>query len=510
MKYLHNRQRGDYGVPLRLFITCWVIFTLHFATNTVREIYPALSLGDDLSFDVSEYVGLHPDIFVLPGRGAYINNNPGASILAAIPYSLVRPAIQFITELVIEARAASAKPPPSYNSVYPMAREFYRQTYSRGLDIKFGLAAGVMQALLMAPLSALSAVVIYKLLFAMTTSSQTALWLALLYAFATPVFYRTAQLNHNMLVGHFALFSFALLWRWNSLPIPVPQHKYFLAGLLAGWTVVLDYSGVIALLGLGFYALLRWMSTPSTKRANWDLVWFALGSGLCVAVLLGYQWHSFGDPLLPAQHYMPETTYSGEGYRGMNWPQLDLLWELAFGIRYGLFISAPLLLLALYPPGWLSKKIRLVGDAEAWFIFALTVGFFLFTAANQFSRMQFNTGVRHVVPVTPFLFLLAAGVLLRLPSTVAIVVGAITLYWSWCLTMYRDVELGYGIFESLLHITFEGLQLPWLTTLHNLGYMAYLSPVPLLLVCTILLWILWGFSGAPKAVRLARTIMRYS
>ena len=69
------------GVALRLFVTCWMLYVLHFATNTVREIYPALSLGDHLSFDVSEYVGFHPDIFEIPGRGAFINNNPGASIV---------------------------------------------------------------------------------------------------------------------------------------------------------------------------------------------------------------------------------------------------------------------------------------------------------------------------------------------------------------------------------------------------------------------------------------------
>jgi len=73
------------SIAIRLFLTCWIIYCLHFATNTVREIYPALSLGDHFSFDVSEYLGLHSDIFELPGKGAFINNNPGASILGALP-----------------------------------------------------------------------------------------------------------------------------------------------------------------------------------------------------------------------------------------------------------------------------------------------------------------------------------------------------------------------------------------------------------------------------------------
>ena len=75
--------------------------------------------------------------------------------------------------------------------------------------MKFGLAAAVMQGLLMEPLSALSAVVMVYILGSLT-SARAALFLSLLYAFATPVFYRTAQLNQNLLVSHFAFFAFAL------------------------------------------------------------------------------------------------------------------------------------------------------------------------------------------------------------------------------------------------------------------------------------------------------------
>src|SRR5690348_9590422 len=92
-------------IAVRLFAACWLVYLLHFATNTVREIYPALSLGDHLSFDVSEYLGFHPDIFEIPGRGAFINNNPGASILGAIPYALTRPVIDRIVELPLRMSA---------------------------------------------------------------------------------------------------------------------------------------------------------------------------------------------------------------------------------------------------------------------------------------------------------------------------------------------------------------------------------------------------------------------
>ena len=77
----------------RLFLTCWILFSAHFATNVVREHYPAFSLAEHGHFRLDEYVdydeeppsALHSDIFVHTDGHAYINNNVGASIVAAIP-----------------------------------------------------------------------------------------------------------------------------------------------------------------------------------------------------------------------------------------------------------------------------------------------------------------------------------------------------------------------------------------------------------------------------------------
>jgi hypothetical protein len=495
-QFMHNAvkfpeySRG--GLALRLFITCWVIYALLFATNTVREIYPALSLGDHLSFDVSEYVGLHPDIFTIPGRGAFINNNPGASILGAVPYTLTRPIIDYVVNRVQQERLAHPGSEPAYNSIYPMAREFFQKAYARGLDVKFGLAAAVMSTLLMAPLSALSVIVIFCVLLALTHKTKQSLFLALLYAFATPVFYRTAQLNQNLLQSHFALFAFVLLWRPWDASINIRKRNWLLAGLLIGFTLVLDYSGIVIILAFSLYAIVRWLSVPKSLRQFSDLLVYGLGVTACVTILLGYQWMAFGNPILPAQHYMPPTTYSGIGYNGMTLPQADLFIELMFGMRYGLFTSAPFLLLALYVPAWFRQDLRLLENRETVFILLFSFAFFLFTSANQFARMQFNSGVRHVVPVTPFLFLIAAGLLLRMKNWFAILFSIVAVYWSWCLAMYRDVEQGFGVFESLIHITTGGPRLPWLTTLQNLGLApAWMTALLVLSIAGVALWIVW-------------------
>jgi hypothetical protein len=481
------------GVAVRLFFTCWLIYGLHFATNTVREIYPALSLGDHFSFDVSEYAGLHSDIFVIPNRGAYINNNPGASIIGAIPYALSRPLIDPIVRNVRSARLRSAQATSSdYKSPYPLAQEFYRKARERGLDVKLGLAAAVIQAFAMAPLSALSVVVMFYILLNLTNSTRKALLLSLLYAFATPIFYRTAQLNQNLLVADCALFAFALLWRpWDSQN-SLRRPNYLLAGLLCGWAVVLDYSGIVVVLVLSIYGLVRRSSLPAEAKSRSDFLFFIGGLAICAALLMGYQWMAFGSPLSPAQRYMPPTKYSGYGYHGMDWPRLDLLWQTAFGSRFGLFTSAPLLILALYIPAWIRKQYRIVGSRETLFIAIFSVSLFLFCAANQYGRLQFNSGVRYIVPVVPFLFLIVSGVLLRMRPVLAVLIGVFTTYWSWCLAMYRDVEQGLGVFEAFRQITLNGLRLPWMTTLKNMGYLADgTSALPLLLFAAVVIWTVW-------------------
>jgi hypothetical protein len=260
--------------------------------------------------------------------------------------------------------------------------------------------------------------------------------------------------------------------------------------------VVLDYSAVVVLIVLSIYACARRNSLSKEAKSPFDLLHFVLGVGLSLSVLMAYQWLCFGSPFLPAQQYMPPVNFTDQGFRGLDWPQLDLLYETAFGIRYGLFTSAPLLLLALYIPGWFRGSIRITGGRETWCIALLCMGYFLFCSANQYGRMQFNTGVRHIVPIIPFLFFIVAGVLLRMPTILATIIGAVTTYWSWCLAMYRDVEQGMGVFNSLIHISLEGFRFPWLKTLENMGYLDSNNFIlPLILFTAAVLWALWNLGS---------------
>lgn len=453
------------SIAIRLFLTCWLIYSLHVATNTVREIYLALAIGDHLSFGVDEYAGLHPDLFDKPGYGWRIGANPGASMLAAIPYALCRPLIDPVVARVNASRKASGAEPPEYNSPWPMAREFFRQSWSRGYDIKFGLAAIVMQWLCMAPLSALAAVLMFLLLHALTGSQRIALGFSLLYAFGTPAFFRTGYLNHNLMLGHFAFAGFVLIWnpqRMSSLGRPT---RWLLAGLAGGAALLFDYSGVVLLLSLFAYGLVK--SGP--RNAVREGLWFIAGSVPPVLLLWFYQWRSFGHPFMPGQHWMPPVEWIEHGYRGFGPPQWDLLKSLAIDYRYGLFTSCPLFLLALAAPLVDRGARRLLPRTEMWFLLGSFLAFLLFASGISYTRLQFNTGIRYMAPMFPFIFLAAAAVLARMPRPWLYGCALAAVGQAWCMAMYRDVERGLGLLDPVARIATGGFQLPVLTVLSRLG-----------------------------------------
>jgi len=506
------------GIALRLFLTCWLIYTLHFATNTAREIYLALALGDHLSFRVDEYANMHPDLFEMPGRGWHMNNNPGASMVAAIPYALARPLIDPIVTEVNRQRAASGlTEPPEYDSSWPMAREFYAEAWRRGYDVKFGLAAFVMQAFCMAPISALGVVVMFLLLRIVFLSDKTAAWMSLLYAFGTPVFFRTGYLNQNMMLGHIAFAGFVAMWNpRNSLQWSM-RRRTFLGGLAGGMALLFDYSGAVLLLGLLGYGLIRQiqdgahgLSGRGIRACLGSGLWYVLGSLAPIGLLWFYQWNSFGDPFLPPQHWMPPVELSQFGYQGLGLPQPELFLMLAFDHRFGVFVSSPLMILAIVCPfvglrtgrGRTRAEQRTAGELlpkrELFFILVLFAAFWLFLSGNNYTWLQFNTGIRYMTSMLPFLFVPAAVVLARLPRFAIGFLALLSITESWSLAMYRDVESSLGLLNPLLYTFIKGFQLPALDTLSRMGtaygdYAAHgVSPLPLFALAGAVLYGLWS------------------
>ena len=170
---------------------------------------------------------------------------------------------------------------------------------------------------------------------------------ALLYGVGTPVLFRAAHLNHNLLVCN-AGFA-ALLLLWDPRNAPVRAGRAAVAGLLAGYTVLCDYSGVVVVAVVALYVWLR--SAGGRPAARWKiLAAYAAGVAPGIVGLTLYQAWAFGDLLRPSQHYMVPTAPTSHGYRGIDWPSPALLAANFFDPRFGLFAYCPALLLALAAP----------------------------------------------------------------------------------------------------------------------------------------------------------------
>ncbi len=487
-------------VAWRLFFTAWVVYVLHFATDIVREHYPALALGDHLTFDLDGYCGLHPDLFETPGRGCHIGNNPGVSMLAAIPYALFRPVIDPIVARVQRARAASGQTePPAFNTPWPNARRFYAEVWRRGYDIKFALAAFVMQAFCMAPSSALGVVLVFFALLATLKNQRLAMWLALLYAFGTPVFFRTGFLNHNLMLGHIAFAGLLAVWNpwgWSRMS---PRTRDFLAGLAGGVTILFDYTGAVIIPTLGAYVVIKRWREEGRSGAIAAGIRYVLGTIPPVLLLWFYQYEAFGNPFLPGQHWMPPVEYIQLGYQGYQFPPVpSLLWMLLFDWRFGLFVTTPVLLLAVVAPFVDRGAERRLPALEMAAMLAMGGIIWLFFGGNNYTRLEYNTGIRYLAPVIPFLFVPAAMVLARLRPLTAYGWALLSLIIAWPLAMYREVERPLGVFDPVVRTFTSGFALPGLSTLSQTSgqygdFFAHgVSPIPLFCVTGAIIYAIWS------------------
>lgn len=483
---------GTGGIGWRLAATVAVVYTLHFATNVVRETYPAVTLGDHFSFQVDEYLGLHPDLFQIEGRGAYINNNPGASIMGAVPYTLARPVIALVFR--VRPGLAEPKPPAIYDDPRPNRTRFMNEARARGVDIKLGLAAASMHVGLMVPLAIIATLVMFRLLSARLADRKVALWLALLYAFGTPIFFRSGFLNQNAILAHCVLFAYVALTGWGRTPTQPTPARFAAAGLFLGLGLLNDYSAGPVVLVFGIWTLvLGWQAdrVRGSLAAGTKLLAGAAGPLL---VLWGYQWAAFGNPFLPAQTYMPSTSLSHDGWHGFVLPQPDLLWNNLFSWQFGLFAFCPLLLLAFAAP-FIDRNRVGPTKQELALLLAAAGALYLFASSVAFARLQWNTGVRYLVPAVPLLFIALVPVLLAMPRWLVAVAVLPTVAISWSLAMVRE-----SVPISLAHVFLGGFELPWLTVLGKMasGYAPALrngtSPMAFFVLAGVVLWVVWrGF-----------------
>jgi hypothetical protein len=196
---------------------------------------------------------------------------------------------------------------------------------------------------------------------------------------------------------------------------------------------------------------------------------------------------------------MPPVEWRERGYQGYSLPNRDLLLSLAFDYRYGFFASSPLMLLAILSPFFNRGANRTIPNLELIFLLCLFATLLVFFSGVNYTRLQFNTGIRYMTPIFPFMFILVGIVLVRLPGLIIYIVAVLSFIESWSLAMYRDVESGAGLLNPILSVLRGGLELPIHTVISRMGdtYGSLLpkiaSPLPLFVLTAIILYCMWKY-----------------
>lgn len=447
----------------RVFLVAWILYSAHFATNVVREHYPAFSLVDHGTFRVDEYQGFHSDIFVHRDGHSVVGNQVLVSVLAAVPLFVFDPVLDAIEEHSQAKIAAEGVPDAEYRAGpdKPISAAFFEMVSQRGLALRFGAATVVTSVFFMAPLTALFLVFFDRLLRQRGVGDGDAMVLTGLLGFATPLFFRTSTLNHNLFVMYAMFAAFVLLWVRPGDPPGLTLRRRLLAGFCGGFVLAADYIGVIILPLLYGYLLIPRLRTVPFGTAFRESLAMVVGSLPPILFLLYSQWSMYGNPFLPGQYWMPDqNVYTDEGMRGFTLPDPELFLLNLFHPGYGMYIWAPLLMLALVPATRYAAGSLVLPRQERWFVVASFVVITLFCAANQYSRLQWNSGFRYLLPLVPLLILALSDHWIRLPRWARVAIAVPSLAHAWVLTVYRA-----GAVQSWVMFVEEGPQLPWFRVL---------------------------------------------
>jgi hypothetical protein len=414
----------------RVFFTCWLVYSFFWTPFLIREHFPALALVERGTLNVERYVGWTDDIFAGPTGGAFINNNPGASLTGAIPLLAFRPLLR-----EVDGRRWTHPQPVHEDS------ELFWRALREGRAVYFLLVEFLTVALVMAPVTAGAIALLCARLIQAGIAGMQAAAAALVCGLATPILYRTAYLNHNLLVTDAGFAALLLIWDPHGRSLTV--RNAVLAGLLAGYAVLCDFSGLVVLAVASLYVWLRGGETAGVGR--WRLLAsYSAAAAPAIAALLLYQAWAFGSFYRPSQDYMAPTAPTVHGYRGFDWPSPSLMWANFFDPRFGLFAYCPALLLA-FAALFLKRVPYRVPRREMWILLMYFAAFVLFCGANRYSWLQPLTGFRYLVPIVPALALLAIQAAQALPRKVRWLILLATAAQSFVMAAAHENNLADSV-----------------------------------------------------------------
>lgn len=247
--------------------------------------------------------------------------------------------------------------------------------------------------------SALAAACLARLCKQLGLGPSAATAVALLWGLGTMALPYSTLLYGNQLSASLMLVAFLLFVEVRQGAYP-SRSRMVIAGALLGVAVATEYPAALIGVPIALYGLAAAGLRPACFAA--------LGGGVPVALLLAYHAVVFGGPLaFPYDFSVWETPRTG-WFMGIGVPDVQALKNILFGEYRGLFHTTPWLLAAL--PGGIALARRHGREAGVcvWSVLAFV---WLNTSIPPWHG-GWAAGPRYLVPMLPFLAILAGGVLL--------------------------------------------------------------------------------------------------
>lgn len=471
-------------IELKIFIISFLVLLVYLdpagGVNSYRYLDLMHSIVHEGSIAIDTYHENTIDKSYFEGH-YYAGAAPGPAILGLavyVPFTLLYELLSPFFE------APLTKLESDIIQHYAAQGEPLSTTYIEQVDLDEFFLSSLFVTLLITLLGSILAVLIFRVAKFYTQDNKVAVLLSFVTIFGTIIFKYSTLFFAHVMGAFFLLLSFYLLI--DITRNGAHKQKLIISGLSAGISVLIDYP--FALISAIMFAFLVYK-----YRSNFRTVmWWCVSSSIPVMFLLVYHVVAFGSPFITPYNLPtgPDDFGVHSGHKvffGITGPTWESLFGLTFGLRRGLFLFSPLLLVAIagFYFGMKKKKYR----PEIITVSAICISFFLFNASlRAYWDAGLSFGPRYLIPIIPFISLGLIFVIPKINEYVLYVLGGFSLLTNW---IGVQVEIQYAFLDYFTVFFREGPSIKLITFASSfLGIPPLMEEILMYLAIAILILII--------------------
>ncbi len=424
-------------MELRIFLTVWIVYAV-FAmpaggTLPNRYLDSIHSIVNEQRLEIDTYHENTDDKAFYDGH--YYNGALPGPALVGVPAYVVFKGIYLIVPQSVKNLAGGMQ---SFKKTDSADSTFYGQVD----NVEFFLSHMFLTFTVIASISALGAVFLYKSIRLLSYPTNIAVVLALLYAFSTNVFfYATGYFHHNLSATLGIAAFYLLLAARQKADRPSLRRAAFGAGVLSGSAFLIEYPTILTGAWLGV-----WLFWAISKRSSG---YYLLGFVPPLLILALNNWLAFDNPFTTSYRYLAiNNRFHTSGLFGLTYPRMESLVGLVVGDKSGLFIFAPLAVIGILGIACQILK-RKNEQTVALLCGAIVASYLAFYASYSVWDGGSVFGPRFLIPLLPFVFLGVAFATEFVPKWVIGAAAVIGIVFNWLGAQYGYTESVWNHFTTL-------------------------------------------------------------